>query len=122
MNPNEHAEAFREWINSDRAFTDHRKPVDNFPMLDSKRGAMIGHLEQLCGGERERRTFLKYVFNVESSADLHCRQQNALYLWLAPRKDDLAGQWGIGNAKAPATVAAVLRAALVAAGQMEFDV
>ena len=91
-------------------------------MPDSKRGAMVAHLEDLCGGEPERRSFLKYVFGVSSSADLTCRQQNALYLWLAPQKvssDPKDKRWVVSNPKARATAGAVVDAAIVEAGQPE---
>lgn len=117
------AQGFREWITSDKVFADHGCPVDNQPMLNSKRGAMIAHLEDVCGGEPERRSFLKYVFGVESSADLTCRQQNALYLWLAPQKansDPTDKRWVVTNPKARSTAAAVVSAALVEAGQLSF--
>ena len=118
------AEAFRQWITSDQVWADHNTPINNYPMLSSKRGAMIHHLEELCGGEPERRSFLKYVFGVDSSADLTCRQQNALYLWLDPQKanDDPADKrWIVSNPKAPATVAAVLDTVRRAAGQLDFS-
>lgn len=120
------AEAFKAWITSDQVFRDHGTFVDNQPMLDRKRGAMIAHLEDICGGEAERRSFLKYVFDVDSSADLHCRHQNALYLWLAPQRvnphDDNDKRWEVGNAKARATAAAVVAAALRAAGQLTLEI
>jgi hypothetical protein len=116
------AAAFRQWITTDAVFTAHECPVDNRPMLNSKRGAMIAHLEDVCGGEAERRLFLAYVFGVDSSADLTCRQQNALYLWLAPFKvrpnDPDDKRWAVGNPRAAATAAAVVTAARLAAGQL----
>jgi hypothetical protein len=120
----ETAQAFKAYIHSDRIFADRGKPVDNQPMLDSKRGAMLGHLEELCGGVKERHTFLRYVFGVDSSTALTCRQQNALYLWLAPKPADLiagASTWVVTNPRAKATAAAVLAAALIEAGQMELE-
>lgn len=116
------AEAFREWIMSDQVFTDHGQKVDNQPMLNSKRGAMLGHLDEICGGEPERRSFLKFVFGVDSSTALTCRQQNALYLWLAPQKaspDPADKRWIVSNPKARATAAAIVKAARLAAGQLE---
>ena len=118
----EKAVAFKRWINSDKIFTDSGRPVDNQPMLDSKRGALISHLESVCGGEKQRRSFLKYLFGVDSSADLTCRQQNALYLWLAPKSVAGSKQWTVSNPKARATAEAVVRAALIEAGQLEMGV
>lgn len=111
--------AFKQWINSDSPWAQRGKPVDNQPMLDSKRGAMIAHLEDVCGGEKQRRSFLKYLFGIDSSADLTCRQQNALYLWLAPKPVNDSKQWTVSNPKARATAEAVVRAALLEAGQQE---
>lgn len=123
MNNTQTAEAFRSWITSDRAFADHGRQVDNQPMLDTKRGAMIAHLEELCGGEKPRRSFLKYVFGVDSSADLTCRAQNALYLWLAPKPEEPGSKhWVVTNPRARNTAMAVLAAALIAAGQQELPI
>lgn len=116
------AAAFREWINSDAPFAlagaDPAKAAQ--PCVPHHFGALMGYLDDLCGGAPERRSFLKHVFGVESGRDLHTRHINALYYWLAVRPD-ADGKWHVTNPKARATAAAVVSAALVAAGQMQME-
>ena len=81
------AAAFKAWINSDRAFLDTGHTLDyaDFPRTAGGVGALVGHLNRVCGGDEPRRLLLHYCFGVDSSRDLHVRQRNALYAWLAPR-------------------------------------
>lgn len=114
-----HTEAFKTWINSKgpwfRVSKDPR--YADQPMAGNKLGVLVKHLNDACGGERERRSFLKFVFGVESSKQLTCRQMNALYLWLEPRPND-EGVWAV-RAQAAATAKEVVRAVLIEAGQQE---
>lgn len=116
------AAAFREWINSDAPFklagADTSKASQ--PCVPHHFGALMGYLDGLCGDAGRRRSFLKYVFGVDSGKDLHVRHINALYYWLAVRPDD-DGKWHVTNPKATATAQAVVTAALVEAGQLEME-
>ena len=114
------ADDFKAWINSDAPFElANAAPAKAAqPVVSHHLGALIGHLNQLCGGDGERRSFLKYCFDVDSSKLLHVRHINALYYWLNVKPDD-EGKWQITNPRARATAAAVVTAALVAAGQMQ---
>jgi hypothetical protein len=114
------AAAFKAWINSDAPFElAHADPaLAARPLVPHHLGALIGHLNRVCGGDGERRSFLKYCFDVDSSKLLHVRHINALYYWLRVQPD-AEGAWHVTNAKAAATAAAVVRESLLAAGQME---
>ena len=52
-------------------------------------GAMIGELNRACGGDANRKLFLKAMFNVTSSKDLSISQQWALkgFIGIAPFGD-----------------------------------
>lgn len=114
-----HAEEFKVWINGDGPWRRVGKDARyaDHPMVDTKLGVLVKHLNDACGGERERRSFLKYIYGVDSSKDLTCRQMNALYLWLEPRPD-AEGVWR-PRALAVSTAKEVVRAALIDAGQQE---
>ena len=116
------AAAFRDWITSDAPFklanADPAKA--SLPCVPHHLGALIGHLNDLTGSDGARRSFLKYLFAVDSSKSLHVRHINALYYWLAVRQD-AEGKYYISNPKARATAAAVVSAALVDAGQLQLE-
>lgn len=116
------ADEFKAWINSDEPFklagADPAKAAQ--PVVPHHLGALIGHLNDLTGSDGARRSFLKYLFGVDSSKLLHVRHVNALYYWLAVRPDP-EGKWIVTNPRARATAAAVVSAALVAAGQMQME-
>ena len=82
-----------------------------------KKGAIVGHLEEICGGKKERRTFLRSVYGVLSSRDLEPWQWNALWRWLGP-PIEFGGKWYPHPECEPET-RALLRAALIEAGQVE---
>lgn len=136
------AAKFRAWINSDRVFVDRgRNPAFSDFRADNDRGrlgAVLGHIEDLTGGERK--LFLRYVFGVDSAADLSVTQRNALWAWLSPRKfgaadpipaeyeppdldaADAKASWWLVRRSCRAAAQAVVHAARVEAGQLEFPV
>lgn len=81
----ERAARFKQWLNSDAVFTATGHDLKNadHPTTAGTVGALVGHLDRVCRGERH--LFLEYLFGVKSSKDLHVRQRNALLAWLAPR-------------------------------------
>jgi hypothetical protein len=116
------AKAFKAWVNSDAPFKlAHARPSEAAqPLVPHHLGALVGHLNTVCGSDDARRLFLHYCFGVDSSKALHVRQINALYYWLrvAP---DREGKWSVTNAKASATAAAVVAVSRLAAGQVAFE-
>jgi len=59
------------------------------PILESvsrgKRSAIVGHLNDLFGGDDNRHKFLRWAFGVESSKRLSDAQLCRLYAWLGPQ-------------------------------------
>lgn len=81
---------FKAWLNSNAVFLDtgHDLQYAAMPRTEGTVGALVGHLNAVCGGDEARRLFIKYCFDVESSRDLHVRDRNALLAWLAPKHFD----------------------------------
>lgn len=138
MTPTERALAFREWITSDAPFKgDATKAA--FPTTAGTVGALVGHLNRVCGGDVNRRMFLHWCFGVDSSRDLHVRDRNALLAWLAPKHFDYAervpldyeapdldaeterGQWLVRR-QCRVTAEAVVEAARLALGQLAMPI
>lgn len=137
MTPTERAHRFREWIMSDAVFlaSGHDLKFAAMPRSDGTVGALVGHLNRVCGGDVNRRMFQHYVFGVDSSRDLHVRDRNALLAWLAPRHfgyfdripadyeapdleaDPDKGQW-LCRRQCAVTAAAVVEASRLALGQL----
>lgn len=133
----ERAHRFKEWINSDRVFIDtgHDVKYAAMPRTDGTVGALVGHLNRICGGDEARRLFIKFTFDVDSSRDLHVRDRNALMAWLAPKHfeyfervpvdyespafdaDTEKGQW-LCRRQCAATAAAVIESARLALRQL----
>lgn len=109
------AEEFKAWLLSDAPFQLARAEE----AIPNHLGALVGHLDNVLGGTANRHLFLEYLFGNQSAKALAPRQANALYLWLAVRADE-EGKWHVTNPKARATAAAVVTAALEAAGQLSF--
>ncbi len=85
----ERANRFKQWINSEAVFTatGHDLKYADHPTTAGTVGALVGHLDRVCRGERH--AFLFYLFGVASSKGLTVRQRNALLAWLAPRKFEM---------------------------------
>lgn len=136
----ERADRFREWIASDRVFIDTGRGLSYaaHPTTTGTIGALLGHLNAVCGGDEARRLFLKFCFLVDTSRDLHVRDRNALLAWLAPRHFEMGdkipadyewpdldrdldkGFWLV-RAKCRDTAALVVAAARARLGQLEIQ-
>lgn len=79
------------------------------------RGAYVGWLDAICGGARERRLLLHYLFGAESSNDLTGQQWDCLRRWLRPRCHD--GVWSIAE-ECRREAQSLIRLALIEAGQL----
>lgn len=110
------AAEFKAWLLSEAPF----KLARAEEAIPNHLGALVGHLDTTCGGTENRHLFLEYLFGNQSAKALTPRQANSLYLWLAVRAD-AEGKWQVTNPRARATAAAVVTAALRAAGQLDFS-
>lgn len=107
------ADLVRDILIDIKGKTEGREPLSRGAL-----GAATHHLETACGGERERRTFLRAVFGVGSSKDLTDDERSALYTWLSPVEAE-DGRWVVGNPDAGPAAREVVREALLDAGQLE---
>lgn len=109
---------FRAWLNSPAVFK-ARGWSESRSLIPAPQhvGPIAAYLDQLCGGERERHSFLRYVFGVDSLKKLNTLQQNSLWAWLSPAPLD-DGTWGV-LPRCKHWAEACGRAALIEAGQME---
>lgn len=76
-------EALRAWLREQAAAL-YRQGF-RFPDRIKGRGPIIGALEQLLGGEEERRTFLEWAFGKRSTKDLGDHTMKALGDWMQAR-------------------------------------
>lgn len=60
-------------------------PISVEPLSMGHMGALIGHLEEVCGGDEQRHAFLAYIYGVDSSRQLTVEQWSRLKEWLDPR-------------------------------------
>lgn len=112
------ASDFRAWLNSPAVFTARGWSQSRAAMpAPNHTGLIASYLNDLCGGERERRSFLRYLFGVDSLKKLDTTQLNALWAWLSPAPLD-NGEWGV-LPQCKHWAGLVVRAAAVEAGQLE---
>lgn len=95
---------------------------DGSPASEKQIGLVAGKLEEcFAGGEdpaRKRHSVLKVIFGFDSAKILSKAQAKALLSWLLAGGQDDTGDWPLHPA-APKEAAALLRRALLAAGQGE---
>jgi hypothetical protein len=114
------AAAFKAWINSNAPFqlANANPRTAAQPLVPHQLGALLIHLDTLCGGADNRRAFLRYCFANEDNDMLHCRHINALFYWLHVRPDG-EGKWVVTNPNAQRTARAVVAEAQQAGVQAE---
>ena len=80
---------FKEWINSRAPFdlANANPALAARPLVPHHLGTLLGHLDVLCGGDENRRVFLRFCFANEDNNMLHVRHINALFYWLTIRPD-----------------------------------
>lgn len=111
-------EEFKQWLNSPAVFAARRwSQARSVTPAPQHVGPIAGFLDDICGGQKERHSFLRYVFGVDSLNKLNALQLNSLWAWLSPAP--LAdGTWG-PLAQCKHWAGLVVRAAIIDAGQME---
>lgn len=109
---------FKAWINSPQVFAARGwSEARSYTASPQHIGPIAAYLDDLCGGEKERRSFLRWVFGVDSLKLLSPIQLNSLWAWLSPAPLD-NGEWGC-RAECRHWAGQVVRQALIDAGQME---
>ena len=83
---------FRDWLNSPEVMTE-LPPEGSPPVTPKFVGALVGHLNSICGSDERRHTFLRYLFGVTSSKHLTAKQWVALYAFLAPKQNPDDSKW-----------------------------
>jgi len=68
---------------------EHVKLVDN-----GLKGALIGHLNDACGGDDERHRLLQILFGKSSSKELTDGEWAALHAWISPTM--IGDGWVVG--------------------------
>lgn len=71
------------------------------------RGAILGILNELCGGDDHRHFVFFYLFGQPSSKRLTNAQWYGLLQWVVPSKDEGTGGW-LGHESLTAEIASIL--------------
>ena len=100
-------------------FEEYRAVVGTLPMGRGIYGALIGVLDEACGGTANRYLLSKDLTGKVHTAEWDASDWYAMFKFVAPYKDELTGKWESGTPDFDRMVGVVLSHAVDQAGQIK---